>query len=60
MIVAAAMAVAWSVVTLLALSEKEAQAAFPGKNGRIAFSGMVTEEGYTDQIFAIKPNGTGE
>jgi hypothetical protein len=32
--IAAAVAVACSVVTLLALSEKEAQAAFPGKNGR--------------------------
>jgi Tol biopolymer transport system component len=58
--IAAAVAVACSVVTLLALSEKEAQAAFPGKNGRIAFSGMVTEEGSTDQIFTIKPDGTGE
>jgi TolB protein len=58
--IAAAVAVACSVVTLLALSEKEAQAAFPGKNGRIAFSGRVSEEGYTDQIFAIKPDGTGE
>ena len=37
---------------LLALSEKQAQAAFPGKNGKIAYVGGV--------IYTINPGGGGK
>jgi Tol biopolymer transport system component len=43
---------------LLVGRSEPAKAAFPGENGRIAFVGRV--EGISDQIFAIKPDGTGE
>jgi TolB protein len=43
---------------LLVGRSEPAKAAFPGENGRIAFVGRV--EGIGDQIFAIKPDGTGE
>jgi Tol biopolymer transport system component len=48
-------------VAVLALSEK-AQAAFPGKNGRIAFDAYATpDRGHSPtQIFTINPDGTGE
>jgi Tol biopolymer transport system component len=50
--IAATVAVA-CLVALLAASEEEAQAAFPGKNGRIAYnSGGI--------IYTIHPNGRGK
>jgi len=55
-IIAAAMAVACAVA-LSALSEK-AEATFPGKNGRIAYSGFG---GGTDTgIYTINPDGSGK
>jgi WD40-like Beta Propeller Repeat len=42
------------VVALLAHSEKKAQAAFPGKNGRIAYSGF---DGHDWEIYTINPRG---
>ena len=55
------------VATLLALSEK-AEAAFPGKNGRIAYASyaercrpcIVGYPGYDPEIYTINPNGTGK
>ena len=59
--VAAVLAVACSVALLLAVSGEKAQAAFPGKNGRIAFSFLRREPGGSSwQIFTINPDGTGE
>jgi hypothetical protein len=50
--IAATVAVAY-LVALLAVSEEEAHAAFPGKNGRIAYNkGGV--------IYTIYPNGSGK
>ena len=40
---------------LLALSEK-AEATFPGKNGRIVYSGF---DGHDNEIYTINPDGTG-
>ena len=48
--IAATVAVA-CLVALLAASQEEAQAAFPGKNGRIAFSAE-------DQIYTVNSEGT--
>lgn len=45
-------------VAVLALS-KEAQAAFPGKNGKIAFS-AEGGPGSNNQIYTVNPDGTGE
>jgi hypothetical protein len=53
--IAAAVAVACLVV-LLALSQKKAEAAFPGQNGRIAYEwGGVTDF----EIYTIKAGGGG-
>jgi TolB protein len=60
MIAAAVLAVACAVALLLAVSGEKAQAAFPGKNGRIAFSFLRREPGSAWQIVTIKPDGTGE
>jgi Tol biopolymer transport system component len=51
-LIVAAVLVACSVA-LLAFSEKRVEAAFPGKNSRIAFAA-------NDQIFTVNPDGTGE
>ncbi len=50
-----AVAVAYAVA-LLALSEEKAKAAFPGKNGKIAYFDR-SESGDYD-IYSMKPNGT--
>jgi TolB protein len=39
---------------------KEAEATFPGKNGRIAFSTREPTADAQHQIYTIKPDGTGE
>ncbi len=51
-----------SAVALVAMSAvpEEARAAFPGENSRIAFDARVPEEASTNQIYTIKPDGTGE
>jgi TolB protein len=54
--IAAAAAMACLVV-LLAVSEEEAQAAFPGKNGRIAFY-KASVEG-PDELFVVNADGSG-
>lgn len=51
LVAAAVVAVAILMATLVAVSEP-AQAAFPGKNGRLAF----VNDG---EIYTIRPNGTG-
>jgi len=45
------------VAVLLAVPTKPAAAAFPGKNGDIAFSAEPISDG-TSQIFSIQPDGT--
>ena len=54
--IAAAVAVACLVVSL-AVSEEEAQAAFPGKNGKIAFY-KQTDTG-PDELFVVNSDGSG-
>jgi Tol biopolymer transport system component len=44
-------------VVLLAVSEEEAQAAFPGENGRIAFY-KASVEG-PDELFVVNADGSG-
>jgi hypothetical protein len=44
MVAAAVLSVACAVTLLVVVSEKKAQAAFSGKNGRIAFVGRVLDE----------------
>lgn len=56
LMIAAAVVVACSVALLLALSE-EAQAAFPGKNGRIAYFDR-SGSGDDYEIYSMKPDGT--
>jgi TolB protein len=46
------------VVALLAVSQKKAEAAFPGKNGRIAYQGSDQDSNYV--IFTIDPDGGGK
>jgi hypothetical protein len=53
--IAATVAVA-CLVALLAISQK-AEAAFPGKNGRIAYQGSDQSSYYV--IYTIDPNGDG-
>ncbi len=53
--IAAAVAVACAVA-LSAVSEKKAEAAFPGQNGRIAYFVGPYPEDY--EIYSIKPDGT--
>jgi hypothetical protein len=43
-------------VVMLALSEK-AEATFPGKNGRIAYSAFDFDGGVDETIYTIKPGG---
>ena len=57
---AAAVLVACAVALLLAVSGEKVQAAFPGKNGRIAFYASANRTGSPYQIFTINPDGTGE
>jgi Tol biopolymer transport system component len=59
-LIVAAVLVACAVASQVALSEHKAEAAFPGKNGRIAFNAYVSKRGSPSQIFTINPNGTGE
>ena len=59
-LIGAAVLVACSVALLLAVSGEKAQAAFPGKNGRIAFAFNGREPGSAWQIVTINPDGTGE
>ena len=54
MIVAALMVA--SAVALLAVSQK-AEATFPGKNGRIAYSAFDLDGGVDETIYTIKPGG---
>jgi Tol biopolymer transport system component len=56
LMIAAAVAVA-CLVALSAVSEK-AEAAFPGKNGRIAYAGWNRGKDY--EIYTINPNGSGK
>jgi Tol biopolymer transport system component len=56
LMIAAAVAVACAVA-LSALSEK-AEAAFPGKNGRIVYAGWNRGKDY--EIYTINPNGSGK
>src|SRR5215207_2601870 len=56
-LIAAAVLVACAVASLLAVSEEKAGAAFPGKNGRIAFQDSVSVV-YT--IDPINPAGGGK
>src|SRR5215208_5232051 len=60
MIAAAVLAVACAVTLLIAFLGEEAGAAFPGKNGRIAFAFNGRGPGSAWQIVTIKPDGTGE
>jgi hypothetical protein len=53
MMIAAAVAVACAVA-LLAVSQKKAEAAFPGKNGRIAYQGSDRV------IYTVLPDGGGK
>ena len=56
-LIVAAVLMACAAALLLALSEK-AEATFPGKNGRIAYSGFG---GGTDTgIYTINPDGSGK
>jgi hypothetical protein len=57
MIAAAVLAVACAVALLLAVSGEKAQAAFPGKNGRIAFY-KASVEG-PDELFVVNADGSG-
>jgi len=57
LILAAAVLVACAVASLLAVSEEKAQAAFPGKNGRIAYQGS---DGVIYTIDPINPGGGGK
>ena len=54
MIVAAVMVAC--AVALLAVSQK-AEATFPGKNGRIAYSAFDLDGGVDETIYTIKPGG---
>jgi TolB protein len=56
MIVAALMVA--SAVALLAVSQK-AEATFPDKNGRIAYSAFDLDGGVDETIYTIKPGGGG-
>ena len=47
------------LAALLATSH-EAEAAFPGKNGKIVYTKRVYEEGINDGIFSVNADGTGE
>ena len=60
LMIVAAVLVACAVALLLAVSGEKVQAAFPGKNGRIAFSASEPGSGAPDEIFTIKPDGMGE
>src|SRR5215207_11256659 len=58
--IAAALAMA-CLVALLALSQKS-EAAFPGKNGRIAFDGFRDTGGtgnFFTEVITVSPDGTG-
>jgi TolB protein len=55
--IAAAAAVA-CLVALLAVSEEEAQAAFPGKSGKIAFYKQTVEG--PDELFVVNSDGLGQ
>src|SRR5918998_823129 len=55
--IAAAVAVACAVA-LLTVSQKKAEAAFPGKNGRIAYQG--SNQGSDHVIYTIDPDGRGK
>jgi hypothetical protein len=46
-------------VVMLAVSE-EAEATFPGKNGRIAYSAFPLDGGLDDRIYTIKAGGDGK
>jgi Tol biopolymer transport system component len=52
----AVLAVAVSCVSVLLASEKSAEASFPGKNGRIAFTGHPDGD---SEILKIRPDGSG-
>ena len=61
LMIAAALAMV-GLVALLALSQKEAEATFPGKNGRIAFEGdrdTGGTGGSSAEIITVSPDGTG-
>jgi Tol biopolymer transport system component len=55
--IAAAVAVACAVA-LSAVSQKKAEATFPGKNGRIAYAGW--NRGKDFEIYTINPDGSGK
>jgi hypothetical protein len=54
-LIVAAVLMACAVVVLV-VSEK-AEATFPGKNGRIAYSAFDFDRGPDDTIYTIKPGG---
>jgi WD40-like Beta Propeller Repeat len=63
MVAAAVLACVVAAVTTLLVVSKEAESAFPGKSGRIAFSATTPDPaspGLNWQIFTIKPDGTSE
>ena len=47
-----------SVAAVLALPAKEAGAAFPGENGKLVFSYLVSYDSDPSGIFAVNPDGT--
>jgi Tol biopolymer transport system component len=64
-VIVAAVLVVACVAVLLVLSQRKAEAAFPGANGRIVYSARGCCEGnstsfWIDQIFTSKPDGTAE
>ena len=56
-VAAAVLACAAAVATLLAVS-KEAESAFPGRNGRIAFVRTRDTKTESGDIYTMNPNGT--
>ena len=58
LLIVAAVTVACSLVALIALSEQKAEAAFPGKNGKIAFFRSPDDVKRTD-LFVVNPDGSG-
>jgi Tol biopolymer transport system component len=50
--------VAWAVALLVAVSEKKAQVAFPGHNGKIAYTEYDSYPDEDREIYTMNPDGT--
>jgi hypothetical protein len=52
-------AASFAMAALLVAVSQKAEAAFPGRNGVIAFGGTPDRDGSNYQIFRIRPDGSG-